>query len=144
MPAERQRAMGGGCIGGIVGAVLGIVIGSTVGQLGFAPKREEVKNNPDPLGREITKFFGLVDGCLGFLGMLVGAGVGGTIGGIAGSVVGAGVATKTEQPRWMRPPFNQESAPSSDESIDSEVSRLQERIADLARKKRNEHGPPEP
>src|SRR3954469_2270084 len=91
MSHEPAKAMGGGLIGGLMGAGLGVLLGGMIGAASLTMPNS-LAGNSDPLAQTGSKVFGAIDGCLGFLGMRMGAAIGGPIGAIVGSMVGAGAA----------------------------------------------------
>lgn len=134
--------MGGGCLGGIVGAVLGILIGGAIGQQAWELD-DDIKHNRNPIAEGYSLFTTLFNPCLGFMGMLVGAGIGGTIGGIGGSSIGAAVAASKEEKSSGE--SNQATAsPSSDKLSDSEILGLKSQIPTTDEKKEEGSEPPEP
>lgn len=132
MADEPAKAMGGGCFGGLLGASIGVAIGGFVGP-SIMTSGNNLRNDRDPMAKELSTIF---DGCFGFLGMLIGARAGGIIGGIGGSVAGAGLDTRAAKRRdhAQIAGDDRQSASlleSSSESIDQELARLKERVAEL-------------
>jgi hypothetical protein len=102
---------------------LGILIGAAIGS---TQQSDFPKDGPiDP---------SLIDGCLGFFGMLLGAGIGGIVGAISGSVLGASVATRSQKAH---------AAPSAQESSQTELARLKARIAELEGRRQDDDQPPD-
>ena len=95
------------------------------------------------MAQQVGMLLAPVDACFGFFVMLVGAGVGGTMGGIAGSVTGARIASSK---RRQIPPESvlTNSSPPRDESIDSEIMQMREKIAELENRKRSKERGPAP
>jgi hypothetical protein len=143
MAGEPAKAMRGGCLGGMIGAFLGIVIGWYTGYLvatsnGDIDITDKVTANPSSVISAI-----MADSWLGFVRMLLGAGIGGMIGGIGGSVLGAlwGAGVLRRKRAASSPSGNagSDSAPQRPiDPPDEEVARLKERIAELEQRKRTE------
>jgi hypothetical protein len=142
MTTQRERAIGGGCFGGIVGALLGVLVGGVIGHV--TPNEEhDLRNDPHPMVQQVGMLLAPVDACFGFFGMLVGVGVGGNIGGIAGSVTGAGLASSKR--RQIPPESVLTDSPSScDESVDSEITQMREKVAELEKRKSSKGRGPAP
>lgn len=128
-------SLGGGCLGGLIGIIAGGLIGYFAMHQEMSP--QEKKTSDYLLGAPAA-----FDACGAFFGFLVGAGVGGVIGSIAGSAIGAGAASASparEQPavtmaEAQGQPPDRPSAPAG-EPTETELARLEERIAELKRNK---------
>ncbi|HWG46250.1 MAG TPA: hypothetical protein VN688_26045 [Gemmataceae bacterium] len=135
MSAPQGQAVGGSCLGGVVDLIVGILLG---GLIGSGSHSDLPKNGPiDPKP---------IDGCLGFFGMVLGAGIGGVVGALGGSILGAGLATRSQKVASdtvadRRVAQVMDSQPSTPEASETELARLKARIAELEEKTRNNDPP---
>jgi hypothetical protein len=135
MSDKQARAVGGSCLGGVLGGVLGVIVGGLLGPVLMGAGQQKTNT-----------IFDLSDICVGFLGLLIGAGIAGIIGAIGGSVFGAGVATRSRRnENAALPDTPLPTAPNSlqlpQESTETELARLKERMTDLEERKRREEQP---
>jgi hypothetical protein len=132
MSDKQGRAVGGSCLGGVLGGVLGVIVGGFLGPVLMGAGQQKTNT-----------IFDLSGICVGFIGLLVGAGIGGIIGAIGGSVLGVGVATRSRpDENAALPDTPLPAAPNSlelpEESTETELARLKERMAELEERKRRE------
>jgi hypothetical protein len=135
MSDKQARAVGGSCLGGVLGGVLGVIVGGFLGPVLMGAGQQKTNT-----------FLDLQDTCVGFLGLLIGASLGGVIGAVGGSVFGAGVATRSRADESAAPPDTPipgtpNSPQLAQESTETELARLKERMAELEARKRREEQP---
>ncbi len=114
MNKKQGRAIGGSLLGSLNGGFIGLCLGGFLG-----PLLAGVEHHPDESGLE------MFDACLGFFFTVVGATIGGVMGAVGGAAIGAGMATAESSSN------QQHVLESTDESTDSELGRLKDRIAEL-------------
>ena len=126
MSGQRIRAVSGSCLGSVLGGVLGVLLGYVITIASVESHIEEQEKAGDPF---VGFYF-----CFGGFAALFGTGVGGIVGAITGATLGAGVATLRSQsaPAEDQPPA---ASATADQSTDTELARLRERIAELEKKK---------
>ena len=132
MHDKQARAVGGSCLGGALGGVLGVIVGGFLGPVLMGAGQQKTNTFLDLQ----TPFVGLV-------GLLIGAALGGVIGAVGGSVFGAAVATRSRADESAAPPDTpipgtRNSAQVPQESTETELARLKERMAELEARKRRE------
>jgi hypothetical protein len=134
---QKGKAVGGSFLGGVLGAILGIIVGVTISRL--------VGDDDKPTGT------GLLDSFIDFIWAIISAilrpvifgGIGGVIGAVGGSVLGAALATSSRDQQKEAPPHRQApqvtgSPALAEESSETELARLKERMAELEEQKRKE------